>query len=163
RSTLNPSFAFQVMTRFLRSLVCVGSLLVANSLRADPGPMILWYTNAPANWTDALPIGNGKLAAMVYGGITNDQIQFNEDTIWTGQPHGYAHAGASNYLGLIQNDIFASNGPAAWTVASANFMSVPLRECAYQPAGDLWMMFSHSGATNYKRWLDLDTATAHTR
>jgi alpha-L-fucosidase 2 len=151
------------MQPFLRSFVCALSFLVANSLRADPGPMILWYTNASANWTEALPVGNGKLAAMVFGGITNDQIQFNEDTIWTGQPHDYAHAGASNYLGQIRNDIFTSNNPAAWTVASANFMSVPLRQCAFQPAGDLWMTFAHSGATNYRRWLDLDTATAHTR
>ena len=49
--------------------------------------MLLWYSNAAVDWKDALPIGNGELAAMVYGGVTSDEIEFNEDTIWTGQPH----------------------------------------------------------------------------
>jgi len=51
----------------------------------------LWYTK-PANiWTDALPVGNGRMGAMVFGGAAHERIQFNESTVWTGEPHDYAH------------------------------------------------------------------------
>src|SRR5438309_10967877 len=83
------------MTNRARILAVLFSLSHAVFLRADPGPLSLWFTNAavPGDATtwyqESLPIGNGKLAAMVYGGVATDQIQFNEDTIWCGEPHYY--------------------------------------------------------------------------
>lgn len=129
-------------------------------LQADPGPMVLWYTNAAVNWTqEALPVGNGRLAAMVFGGINSEQIQFNEETIWTGQPHFYENPNATPAnLASIRAKVF--NGQALSTTERNNFMSVPLRQAMYEPAGSLMLTFSHSGATNYRRSLDLDTATA---
>ena len=75
--------------KWLRRILPLGSgLFLALSLQADPGPMSLWFTNPATSWVmEALPVGNGKLAAMVFGGVTNEQIQFNEDTFWGGQPH----------------------------------------------------------------------------
>ena len=83
------------MNHFVRCSAFVSGVFLAFSLRADPGPMQIWFTGpgAPGNGTswqqEALPVGNGKLAAMVYGGVGSEQIQFNEDTICTGQPHYY--------------------------------------------------------------------------
>ena len=63
---------------------------------ASPGKLCLWYTRPAAKWTEALPAGNGHMGAMVYGGVDTEQIQFNEHTVWTGQPHDYAHKGRRN-------------------------------------------------------------------
>jgi len=135
---------------------------------AEPGPLILWSTNAgvPSNdisWKhDAYPVGNGKLAAMVYGGITTEEIQFNEDTIWIGQPHYYENPNMTiQRLGAMRDKVFS--GSNIWTEAQAYLMSQPLRQASYQPAGSLILTFPHSGATNYKRILDLDTATVTVR
>src|SRR5262245_54257425 len=49
-------------------------------------PMRLWYNKPAANWNEALPIGNGHLAAMVFGDVTNERLQLNEETIWAGEP-----------------------------------------------------------------------------
>lgn len=126
--------------------------------------MQLWYNTPATSWVmEALPVGNGKLAAMVFGGVGTEQIQFNEDTIWTGQPHDYSHPNGANYLPQLQSYIFAKNQSAFWTLCSANFMSVPVREAAYQPAGILSLTFPHSGLSNYRRSLDLNTATVNVR
>ena len=63
-------------------------------LRFQPPPHALVLTSPPS-WTDALPVGNGRLGAMVFGGAAHERIQFNEDTVWTGEPHDYAHKGAA--------------------------------------------------------------------
>src|SRR5215510_502505 len=88
-------------------------------LRADPGPMTIWFKSpgVPGNDTswqqEALPVGNGKLGAMVYGGIGNEQIQFNEDTIWGGQPHDYSNPNASAAnLALLQTECFQRKADA---------------------------------------------------
>jgi len=108
-------------------------LATATALSAEPEPLSLWYTNPAANWSQALPIGNGKLAAMVFGGVAREQIQFNEDTIWIGQPHDYSHPGASNVLADIRRLTFDCQGAQAWRdFARSNFMSVPLRQCAWR-------------------------------
>src|SRR5678816_3037894 len=86
--------------RFLSAFLTAVACACFNSTRAD-GPLVLWYTtpgvpgNAVSWQQDALPVGNGKLAAMIYGAVENEQIQFNEDTIWTGEPHDYLNPGAS--------------------------------------------------------------------
>src|SRR3989304_9776408 len=132
---------------------------------ADTGPLVLFYnsealyvSNATSN--EARPIGKGKLAAMVYGGTSTEIIQFNEDTVWAGNPHDYAHAGAADFLEQIRAHVWAGQGEAAWDVADGTFMSVPLRQCPYQPTAELRLTFNHSGTTNYRRQLDLTTATA---
>jgi alpha-L-fucosidase 2 len=142
----------------------VAVLVVSQITGADPGPLVLFY-NSPAAYqsdvtsNEALPIGNGKLAAMVYGGMSEEIIQFNEDTVWAGAPHNYSHAGAAAYLQQIQSYVWAANSAGAWNVAKNNFMSVPLRQCPYQPTAELRLTFGHSGS-NYRRQLDLSTATA---
>src|SRR5436190_3436083 len=153
--------------RFVRRFGGFSFLAIVLSLRADPGPMTIWLTTPgnPGNTTswqqEGLPVGNGKLAAMVYGGVGSEQIQFNEDTIWGGQPHDYSHANGASFLPQLQAYIFATNQSAFWSSASANWMSVPLREAAYQPPGAIMLTFPHSGTSNYRRSLALDSATVN--
>ncbi|MDN5216844.1 glycoside hydrolase family 95 protein [Fulvivirgaceae bacterium BMA12] len=118
------------------------------------------FYNAPAtNWLEALPVGNGRLGAMVYGGVLQEHIQFNEETLWTGQPHNYANKDASKYLDQIRQLLFEGKQKEAQDLASEQFMSEPLHQKAYQPFGDLVINFpGHQNFSNYKRVLDIEQA-----
>src|SRR3990172_1789826 len=61
-------------------------------------PLTLWYGRPATEWIEALPVGNGCLGAMVFGGTANERIQFNEATLWNGGPHDYSHPGARKVL-----------------------------------------------------------------
>src|SRR5438067_1013396 len=115
----------------------------------------LWYTK-PANiWTDALPVGNGRMGAMVFGGAAHERIRFNESTVWTGEPHDYAHKGAYQSLAKIRDLLWAGKQKEAEDLAMKEFMSEPIRQKAYQALGDL--LIETPGAenpTDYKRSLD---------
>src|SRR5262249_17811385 len=163
------SLRFPSASGIRHSSLLLAGLLAAPAvthLRADPGPLVLWSATpgVPANSTswqqEAYPVGNGKLAAMIYGGVGSEQIQFNEDTVWGGQPHDYVNPGASWFWYTnIQAECFHTN--SSLPAAPAHLMSVPIREAAYQPAGILTLTFPHSGTVNYKRSLDLNTATVN--
>ncbi len=126
--------------------------------------MCLWYTKPAVTWEQALPVGNGILGAMVYGGTAVEQIQFNEHTVWKGRPHAYQHEGAVNSLPEIRRLLFADKQREAETLAGKEFMSIPLKQQSYQPFGDLWLEFpgQEKDVTGYRRWLDLDTAVVTT-
>ncbi len=124
-----------------------------------PNNLKLWYTKPAQKWTEALPIGNGRLGAMIYGGVENDQIQFNEETLWTGAPNDYAHKGAYQYLGQIRQLLFDGKQKEAEDLAMEKFMSVPLKQMAYQAFGDVNIHFlNQTDFTNYRRELDLTKA-----
>jgi alpha-L-fucosidase 2 len=149
-----------------RVFVCSFIFFAAGFLRADPGPMSIWFTTpgTPGNsvswYQEALPVGNGKLAAMVYGGVGGEQIQFNEDTVWGGQPHDYSNPNTTPArLAAIQTGCFNRQG--ILSDATSYLMSLPIREAAYQPAGILNLTFPHNGTANYLRSLDLNTATVN--
>ena len=149
----------------------------------------LWYDQPATRWVEALPLGNGRLGAMVFGGITNEHLQFNESTLWTGQPHEYQHEGAVKFLpqmrGLLnegrQLELEATRleqegkrqeagekrraararQQEAEAIGMREFMSIPLGQKAYQPFGDLRLAFpGQASASGYRRALELDTATA---
>ena len=87
---------------------------------------LLWYDH-PANdqhWTDALPIGNGHIGAMVFGGVDTAHIQFNEATLWTDGPRAYAHPGAYQYLHQMQELVFAGKQKEAAAIGEAHFMGL---------------------------------------
>jgi alpha-L-fucosidase 2 len=157
------------MTQFVRLSPLWAGVFLAISLQADPGPLSIWYTTpgTPGNGTswyqEALPIGNGKLGAMIYGGVGSEQIQFNEDTVWEGQPHDYSNPNASaSHLAQLQTDCFNHMSDASFLSEATNYlMGVPIREAAYEPAGIINLAFPHSGTSNYLRSLDLNTATVN--
>jgi alpha-L-fucosidase 2 len=154
--------------RLLLPLILIGSSppLIAE-IGASPTPpeaeWMLWYPQPAANWNEALPLGNGHLGAMVFGTIPSERVQFNEYTVWTGHPRSYAHPGASEKLPEIRKLLFAGKQKPAEDLADQEFMSIPLGQMAYQPCGDLWIDFQGlDQVSNYRRWLDLDTATQTT-
>ncbi|MBL7969911.1 MAG: glycoside hydrolase family 95 protein [Prolixibacteraceae bacterium] len=138
--------------------VLTGFLLLSLALQAKEQNhhLRLWYSKPAQKWTEALPIGNGRLGAMIFGGVENDRIQFNEETLWTGAPNDYAHQGAHQYLAQIRQLIFDGKQKEAEDLAMKEFMGVPVRQKAYQAFGDLNLHFpDQSGFTNYHRELDL--------
>lgn len=138
----------------------------------------LWYEQPAATWVEALPIGNGRLGAMVFGGVRAEHLQFNESTVWTGHPHCYDHPGAVNALPRMRDllnesrrlflrgdhEAARARQKEAEDIGTREFMSIPLRQKAYQPCGDLRLLFPSSGeVAGYRRELDLDTAVASVR
>lgn len=85
---------------------------------------LLWYKKPASKWTDALPIGNGRLGAMIYAGVEEDHIQFNEETLWTGKPRNYNRKGASVYLPQIRKLLSQGKQKEAEELAQKEFMGV---------------------------------------
>lgn len=118
----------------------------------------LSYNKPAEKWTEALPIGNGSLGAMIFGGVAQERIQFNEETLWRGQPHDYAHKGASKYLPQIRQLLIDGKSKEAHKLAQDEFMSVPLKQIHYQPFADIYIDFPHDSVSDYSRNLSLDRA-----
>lgn len=136
----------------------LGPIAVA---RGDDAPLALRYDTPARNWNEALPVGNGRLGAMVFGGTAEERLQVNEDTVWAGEPHDYAHPGAVKYLPEIRRLLFEGKQREAEALAGQHFMSVPLNQLPYQPFVDLKLQFAgHDRAEGYERTLDLDRAIA---
>lgn len=134
-------------------------LAISCSVREESETLNLWYNSPAGDWNEALPVGNGRLGAMVFGGVEKEHLQFNEETLWTGAPHDYAHEGAVNYLEEIRQLLREGNQDRAHELAMQEFMSVPLHQKEYQPFGDLYLEFpGHSSFTAYTRELDISNA-----
>jgi alpha-L-fucosidase 2 len=119
----------------------------------------LWYDKPASGWTEALPVGNGRLGAMIYGGMLTDTIQFNEETLWSGQPHDYAHPGAHQYLEKIRQLLWAGKQDEAHKLGNEQFMSQPFGQQCYLPFGNIFLDFpENENATDYTRKLDLEEA-----
>ncbi len=148
---------------FLLLFSFVLSLAHAAPSESPAGDLRLWYRTPAAVWTEALPVGNGSQGAMVFGGLAREHIQFNHDTLWSGGPRDYQHAGAAEVLPELRRLLLEGKQHEAEALAKERFMSVPLRQAAYQPMGDLWIETSgHEDARDYARSLDLDQAVATT-
>ncbi len=145
----------------------VGSaLLVAQPASTASSDLILWYPTPAQVWVEALPVGNGRLGAMVFGGITNERIQFNEETLWNGFPHDYQRPGAHDHLEEIRSLLFEGRQANAHALASVHFLSAPVVQRSYQAFGDLNLHFpglDTTAVTDYRRELDIDSAVALTR
>ncbi|MEO7456868.1 MAG: glycoside hydrolase family 95 protein [Gemmatimonadaceae bacterium] len=132
------------------------------ALAQVPGaPPVLWYREAARTWNDALPVGNGRLGAMVYGGAADEHLQLNEETLWTGGPYDPVVKGAYKALPEIRRLLFTGDVPRAHDLFGRTMMGVPYEQQKYQPLGDLLLHFpGHERVTNYRRELDLDQAIA---
>jgi alpha-L-fucosidase 2 len=123
----------------------------------------LWYEAPATTWTEALPIGNGRLGAMVFGGIARERLQINEETLWAGGPYSQVNPEARGHLDEVRKLIFSGRHAEAEALADRHLMGRPLRQMPYQPAGDVWLDQAIPGeVTHYRRSLDLATATAVT-
>jgi len=126
------------------------------------GDLALWYDEpAGTDWLRALPVGNGRLGAMVFGGTASERLQLNEDTVWAGGPHDYSNTAGADALQQIRQLVFADQWGQAQNLINQAMLGKPAGQLAYQPVGDLNLTFPGIGTTSeYERWLDLTTATA---
>src|SRR5687768_9451210 len=141
-------------------------------------PLSLWY-RAPASdrpmdppgtsgrganqeWVRALPVGNGRLGAMVFGGVVHERLQLNEDTLWAGRPYDPVNPEARGALPEVRRLLASGRYRDAATLVSEKVMAKPLAQMPYQTLGDLTLTFPQvASAEDYRRHLDLGTATAH--
>jgi alpha-L-fucosidase 2 len=124
---------------------------------------IIWSALPATKWEDALPVGNGRLGAMVFGRTDEEEIDINEDTYWTGGPYSTVVKEASESLPQIQKLIFDEQYRKAHELFSRTMLGYPVEQQKYQPLARLVIHFSNSGlATSYRHQLDLDTAIATT-
>ena len=127
----------------------------------DAGGMRLWYRQPANEWTEALPLGNGRLGAMVFGGVARERLQLNEDTLYAGGPYDPSNAEALAALPRVRELIAAGKYADAQALAEEKMMARPIRMPSYQTVGDLMLSFAASSfAQEYRRDLDLDTALA---
>ena len=125
--------------------------------------LVLWYQKPAEAWTDALPVGNGRLGAMVFGGVAQERIQLNEETLWDGGPRDTNNPKALEALPKVQQLLFDDKNEEATQLAGETMLGVPERIKSYQSLGDLLLEFEHHGdPTEYRRELDLDTGIALT-
>ena len=122
----------------------------------------LWYEKPADNWLEALPVGNSKLGAMVYGKTSCEEIQLNEETFWAGSPHNNVADSAWCYLDEVRNLIFDAEEQQAHQILEKNFFKGP-HGMSFLPLGSVFIDFGDSSKpTNYRRELDLSTAVNKT-
>jgi alpha-L-fucosidase 2 len=130
-------------------------VLLTLPLAAAPPPQ-LWYTSPAADWSQALPIGNGRLAAMVFGGVSDEHLQLNEETIFAGKSMDRVNPAARASLPKVRQLLLAGKVKEAEELAAKDLLAIPLRQPPYQPLGDLIIHFEGlDNPTNYRRNLDL--------
>ncbi len=136
-------------------------LFIANAAAQSDSLLKLWYTHPAKQWVEALPIGNGRLGAMVYGDPVNEIIQLNENTIWTGGPNRNDNTDAKAALPEVRKLIFEGKYVEAQELANSKIISKKSHGMAYQTAGNLKLTFpGHENYSSYYRELDLEHAIA---
>jgi alpha-L-fucosidase 2 len=124
----------------------------------------LWYRQPARDWNEALPLGNGRVGVMVFGGVQEEHLQVNEDTFWSGKPHDYPVDGAVTNLAEVRRLLFEGKNSAAVELAGRTMMGRPVRQQAYQPLCDLNLFFEgHESASDYRRELDIRDGVARVR
>lgn len=127
-------------------------------LQSSAQKSVLWYENPAELWEDALPMGNGRLGAMVFGIPGKERIQLNEDSLWPGGPDDWGLAeGTRADLDQIREYLKAGDHPKADSLLVLKFSRKGVTR-SHQTMGDLWFDFDWDEITEYKRSLDLDAA-----
>lgn len=146
----------KILSLFVASVMASGVSMAAGH-KAD-NDQRLW-ADAPAScWLEALPLGNSRMGAMVYGGTEKEEIQLNEETFWSGGPHNNNSTTALQYLTEVRSLIFDGNDKAAADLIDKEFVKGP-HGMRYLTVGSLNLQFDHKNVTDYVRDLDLQTAT----
>ena len=142
--------------RFLTTL-----FLTVTFMAVTAQPHRMWYDKPASHWLEALPVGNSILGAMVYGGTDVEEIQLNEETFWSGQPHDNNCKRALENLPEVRRLIFEGKEAEAAKILDKHFMDGP-HGMRFLPMGSLKLSLGHKEVTNYQRALNLGTATATT-
>jgi alpha-L-fucosidase 2 len=135
----------------------------AGPARDDSAGPVLFYRLPAKEWVEALPIGNGRLGGMVFGGVPAERIQLNEDTFWSGGPYDPINPEALEYLPHVRQLLREGRYKEAQDLADQKLMGRPRHLQAYQPIGDLRLVLeAHDQPADYRRELDLDRAIVRT-
>jgi len=145
---------FQLIISFL----CLG-VIKANAQKNTSRPLKLWYNKPAGVWEEALPLGNGKMGAMVFGNVQHERLQLNESTLWSGYPEPGNNAEGPSLLPQVRKAMFEGDylqATALWSKMQGPYSA------RYLPMGDLFLEFDHKNAafTNYYRELDLANAVS---
>jgi alpha-L-fucosidase 2 len=159
----SPPISRRIFVQLLSALagapVLVRAAVAADAPASASSP--LWYRRPAQRWVEALPIGNGRLGAMVFGGVVEERLQLNDDTLWSGGPKDWNNPKARSVLPEIRRAVFSGDYVAADRLAKQ--MMGPFTQ-SYQPLGDLTIVFEHGDVgREYRRELDLTTAIASVR
>ncbi|MBN2128579.1 MAG: glycoside hydrolase family 95 protein, partial [Sedimentisphaerales bacterium] len=124
----------------------------------------LWYRQPAEKWTEALPVGNGRLGAMVFGGVTKERIQLNEDSLWAGPPVPQDRVGAYKHIAKARELYFAGKYSEGQALMQNQVMGPRISPRSHQTLGDLRISMPDAtdSVASYRRQLDLDTAVATT-
>src|SRR5512140_2418020 len=134
---------------------------VTSSAARPAGRLLLWYRSPASSWYQALPIGNGRLGAMVFGGAADELLQLNEDTLWAGGPKDVSNPDALKALPEVRRLLFADRNVEATELADKSMRGRPMRIQSYQTLGEAYLECPGLGpVTDYVRSLDLDTGIA---
>ncbi len=147
--------SYTVIVIFLLSVALSGC---ENYSKVKDKELKLWYRQPASSWEEALPVGNGRLGAMIYGNPVHERLQLNEESIWAGSRINNNNPDALRKLPEIQSALFGNRYKEALRLAEDNFLGTPPRIRSYQPLGDLLIDYDWSGKPeNYSRELDLTT------
>ena len=148
------------MRRFL-SWRCCRRRWFCRQTRSRLASNVLFYTHPAREWNQALPLGNGRLGAMVFGNVNAERIQLNENSLWMGGPRDTNNPDALKHLAEVRRLLFAGLPVEAYAVAEKYSMGRPFRLESYQSLGDLRLTFEHEGTpADYRLELDIDSAVA---
>lgn len=147
----------------MKQAVTIAFLLIGlTSFGQNSSGLILWYDEPSGNtWENALPVGNGRQGAMVYGNVEKEILQLNEHTVWSGSPNRNDNPAALANLAEIRRLIFEGKQKEAERLANEYIITKKSHGQMFQPVGNLELQFSgHDNFTNYRRELDLERAVA---
>ena len=159
---------FELLQAIWGPIAGQSAVAARNAGKVEPPPIngeqaatVLWYAQPAAKWAEALPVGTGRLGAMVFGHVPAERIQLNEQTIWTGGPYDPAKSGGPKALPEIRRLVLAGKDFEAEALFNRKMLGNPVEQMKYQPLGNLVLDFpGHTNAVDYRRQLDLDTAIA---
>ncbi len=149
----------------IRGIAIIGLLATLQGFSQSGHRLALWYTTPAGNtWENALPIGNGRLGAMIYGNVSTETIQLNEHTLWSGSPNRNDNPLSKDSLSAIRKLIFDGKQKEAEKLANQVIISKKSQGQMFEPAGELHLRFEgHENYTNYYRELDIEKAVAKTK
>jgi alpha-L-fucosidase 2 len=148
-------FAFTLLFSYINCL--------RSEAQISPSPLTIWFNHPAESWNDALPVGNGRLGAMIFGGIEKERIEINESSVWTGEPRWDANPAARKSLPEVRRLLFAGKYKEAEALAQKNILGQKPQDPAatYQALGDIYLDFGFiRNLSNYRRDLNIENATA---
>lgn len=147
----------------MKKLIIGAFILGSFNLFAQTNTMELWYKKPAQTWTEALPVGNGRIGAMVYGDFRKENIQLNEESVWAGTKINNNNPGSKDHLKEIQQAVFNQEFQKALDLSNKYMVGTPPQIRSYQPLGNLFINYIWKGEPSaYKRSLNLHTGIAST-